>query len=102
MLNEEFLVQVEKEASDRVWYDRKWPADVYRNDKSLTEKHRKQILDAIEEVKTKYDIKEGECDDFYHGYWSGILALCRILLADEEFDFDIEDLREMNGCLLDT
>lgn len=87
LTNYDKLGQVEDEAFNRIWFD--------RSDPNAPE----NIIKIQEKVAKEYNIDPEECDDFYHGYWSGILAMCRFLGDD---GYEIEDLREMFGELLDT
>lgn len=96
------LIAIEEEAADRVWYDRTDASEVYLADTKLTDEHKKTIVSAIEKVKTKYNIKDDECDEWYHAYWSGILALSRYLLEAKLNDYDVEALRTGADGLLDT
>lgn len=84
--NYDQLGEIETEACDRIWFDR-----------SSLDTTSEKVLAAQKEVIAKYGIKPEECDDFYHGYWSGILALCRYLAAGSQVD--IEDLRSGDGLL---
>lgn len=87
LTNYDKLGELEDEAFYRIWFD--------RSDPNAPE----NIVKIQEKVAKQYNINAKECDDFYHGYWSGILAMCRFLSDNR---YEIEDLREMSGELLDT
>ena len=77
------------EASDRVWLDR----SNFENP---------EMRDLQQEIIDRWDIDLSECDDFYHGYWSGILAACKLIAFPKLFS--IEDVAYMNTAIgiLDT
>lgn len=80
------LNELEDEAFRRVWLTHSEP-DAPEN-----------IIKIQEKIAEEYNIDPKECNDFYSGYWSGVLAMCRFLSDNR---CEIEDLREMSGELLD-
>lgn len=92
-LNLSILDDIELEAFDRVWYDRSNTDD-------------EKIAAVALEVKERYNIDDDTIDDFYHGYWTGILALSRFLSGYYGTDKNILDLNydtELDDCgIFDT
>lgn len=89
------LSSIEDQAFDRVWYDRNNMELINK----LNSKEKKTVLDNIKRIKNKYKIDDSKINDFYHGYWSGILALTRYLKSNM---FDEKDLTEITNGILDT
>jgi len=96
ILNIDKLGDIEYEASQRLWFDRS-AVGTEDEPKDMPEEFRNKILAKQAEVIKQFDIDPEECDDFYHGYWSGILAMCRYLNYGK--DADLDDLRSGNGLL---
>lgn len=97
--NYKLLNKIESEAFDRVWFDRsKVGSD--QEDPDMPEEVRDRIFEKLMDIVEKYEIDPEECDDFYHGYWSGILALSRFLSG--MFGEDLDILRYGYDGILDT
>lgn len=95
------IIDIESEAVDRIWYDRSNIGTDFE-DPNVPEDIRARALNELDRIASTYDVSN--CDDFYHAYWSGVLAAIRYIL-DQYYDKDytIEDLRNPSGTgLLDT
>lgn len=92
------LEEIEREACDRVWLDRS-DIGTEHEPEGISENIRQRALVERKRIMKEYEINPEDCDDFYHGYWSGILALCRFLGGVSEPD--INSIRNRDE-LLDT
>jgi len=94
LLKLEELNKLEDEAFDKIWYIRN-----FNLDKKLDNKEKKIVLDNIKRIKSKYKIDNSKINDFYYGYWSGILGLIRYLKSNM---FDHKDLEELTSGIVDS